>query len=101
MVPDFTVRLQAAMDYAGLDAKQVAGRLTKLGIRSRTQQVNRCLKGDLDPATGQRKRVNPTFVLIGGLAKVCQVSAAWFFDATIDPRDMIDRYGERAASEDA
>lgn len=103
LVPDFSVQLQSAMDYAGLDAKQVSDRLAAVGVESRPQNILRLLKGgDLDKTSsvpGARRRPNPTFVLIAGLAQVCHVPVAWFFDGSSELHDMVERYGERTSAD--
>lgn len=90
LVPDFSARLQRAMDYSGLSAVEVAARLGDLGIQTQKQQIHRLVKGHPDRPT------NPTLVMIAGLARVCEVPVEWFFgeDGALDRmwQDYADRH---------
>ena len=98
LVPDFSAQLQAAMDYSGKSISDVADGLAQVGLGTHPQHIHRLLKGDLLP-DGTRKRANPTFVLIGAIAQVCQVPPAWFFDTLGDSlEELIARYDERSVS---
>lgn len=90
LVPDFSARLQRAMDYSGMDAGKVAERLQGLGIHTQKQQIHRLVKGHPDRPT------NPTLIMIAGLAHVCEVPVEWFFgeDGALDRmwQDYSDRH---------
>lgn len=80
-LPDFSTRLQAAMDHAGLTPRQVADGLREWGLGTNPAHVHRLLKGETTSADdGIRRRANPTLILVAALAEVCQVPVTWFFD---------------------
>lgn len=99
LVPDFSARLQAAMDYAGLDIRQVVEGLRSLGVGSSPTQVHRLLKGSDGLGEGPRKRANPTFVTIAALAAVCRVPVEWFFSRHGELSLLLGRYEDRVEQE--
>ncbi|WP_265442601.1 helix-turn-helix domain-containing protein [Flexivirga meconopsidis] len=97
MVPDFSDRLAAAMDYAGLTNRQLSERLNELGLEGMNpNHVHRLLKGRSDQP--ESRHANPTFIVIAGMSRACGVPVQWFFsmsDSLIDEQDtLIERYAE-------
>ncbi|WP_265442595.1 helix-turn-helix domain-containing protein [Flexivirga meconopsidis] len=80
LIPDFSGQLSAAMDRAGMSAREVAEALQQLGFGTSRNQINRLVAGELDRTTGQRRRSNPTLILLAGLTEVLEVPPAWWFE---------------------
>lgn len=78
LLPDFSARLQGIMDARGLTVRELCTRLEEVGMATRQQHLNRLLRGDVGP-DGLTRRANPTFLLVGALAHVCEVEAGYFF----------------------
>ena len=89
---DFSAQLRQVMDARRLSIADVARAMRQQGYDTTTKQVHRLYRGDVDPVTGERKRVNPTWITVAVLASVCDVDVRFFFER--DPKILAELLGE-------
>lgn len=89
---DFSAQLRQVMDARRLSISDVSREMRRRGYETTPKQVHRLYRGDLDPVSGERKRVNPTWITVAVLASVCEVDVRFFFER--DPQILAELLGD-------